>query len=395
MLELLIFSAIAAILIFTYLREMLNHQRALRKIPIRVHVNGTRGKSSLTRLISAGLRGGGMRTLAKTTGSSARIILPSGEEIPIHRFGKANIIEQISIIQKAADENVEALVIECMALEPKLQKLSESRLIQSTHGVITNVRADHLEIMGPNEKDVARALSSTIPMRGVLFTAERDHLEFLSDVASQRACRLVAPCPVQDRVDQRDLAPFGYVEHAENVCLALAVCRNLGVDRTRALEAMWNCQADVGAMKYYRLRRGSHSLVFANAFAANDPISSEQLWNLALKRHFEMQYRVVMVNCRADRSARSEQLAEAICKWHNVDLFLVVGQHTHLFAKMGRSLGVPSSKIEVAEGRCALDIIGKIETLANPQTLIVGVGNIAGVGIELLDLLNEKWEFAS
>ncbi len=33
------------------------HQNARSKIPIRVHVNGTRGKSSVTRLIAAGLRG--------------------------------------------------------------------------------------------------------------------------------------------------------------------------------------------------------------------------------------------------------------------------------------------------------------------------------------------------
>ena len=34
------------------------HQRRLASIPIRIHVNGTRGKSGVTRLIAAGLRRG-------------------------------------------------------------------------------------------------------------------------------------------------------------------------------------------------------------------------------------------------------------------------------------------------------------------------------------------------
>ncbi|MEO9595730.1 MAG: poly-gamma-glutamate synthase PgsB, partial [Rhodopirellula bahusiensis] len=38
------------------------YRRQLLKIPFRIHVNGTRGKSSVTRLIAAGLRSGGIRT---------------------------------------------------------------------------------------------------------------------------------------------------------------------------------------------------------------------------------------------------------------------------------------------------------------------------------------------
>ena len=52
--------------------EWRRHARNVARIPIRVHVNGTRGKSSVTRLIAAGLRAGGVRTFAKTTGTMAR-----------------------------------------------------------------------------------------------------------------------------------------------------------------------------------------------------------------------------------------------------------------------------------------------------------------------------------
>ena len=50
------------------------HRLSLAQLPIRIHVNGSRGKSSVTRLIAAGLRAGGLKTLAKTTGTAPLII---------------------------------------------------------------------------------------------------------------------------------------------------------------------------------------------------------------------------------------------------------------------------------------------------------------------------------
>ena len=51
--------------------ERVVHRRNLAKIPLRIHVNGTRGKSSVTRLIAAALRAHGTVTCAKTTGTLA------------------------------------------------------------------------------------------------------------------------------------------------------------------------------------------------------------------------------------------------------------------------------------------------------------------------------------
>ncbi len=151
------------------------HQRFLGRVPIRVHVNGARGKSSVTRLIAAGLRAGGLRTCAKTTGTLPRMIFPDGSEYPVFRPTRSNIIEQLRIVRAAAEAGAEALVIECMALQPMLQSLCELKIVQSTHGVITNVRPDHLEVMGPTVPDVARALAGTVPQGGKLFTAERKY----------------------------------------------------------------------------------------------------------------------------------------------------------------------------------------------------------------------------
>jgi poly-gamma-glutamate synthase PgsB/CapB len=156
---------LALALIGLGIAEHMAHARKLAAIPIRIHVNGTRGKSSIVRLIAAALRAHGIQVYAKTTGSLPRVITTDGSEFPIHRPGLTNVIEQRRIIGIAAEEGAEAIVLECMALQPALQSLCELKMIRSTHGVISNARPDHLDVMGPAERDVALALLGTCGCR--------------------------------------------------------------------------------------------------------------------------------------------------------------------------------------------------------------------------------------
>src|SRR4051795_2204004 len=126
--------------------EQRRHYANLDRIPVRVLVNGIRGKSSITRLTAGALRGGGLRVVAKTTGSAARYIHPDGSEEPVYRkFGIANVVEQIGIVRRAAAERPDVLVIECMAVQPALQEVNQEKLIRSTIGVLSNVREDPLD----------------------------------------------------------------------------------------------------------------------------------------------------------------------------------------------------------------------------------------------------------
>ena len=56
-----------------------------------------------------------------------------------------------------------------MALQPMLQSLCELKLVKATHGVLTNARPDHLDVMGPTERDVAKALGGTVPVNSKYF----------------------------------------------------------------------------------------------------------------------------------------------------------------------------------------------------------------------------------
>src|SRR5262245_24741872 len=196
------------------------HRRSRRRIPIRIHVNGIRGKSSVVRLVAAGLRGGGVRTVAKVTGTTPAIVDEHGNDIPIIRGTAANIIEQRAVVAEAAFQGADAIVLECMALQPQLQK-AEVSLLQPTISVITNVRPDHEEVFGNSILDIALALSSSIPRKALLATSVGSGAAVLQEVARRRRTTVlqVDASSFPDSVTDG----FDYIEHKENVALALTV----------------------------------------------------------------------------------------------------------------------------------------------------------------------------
>ncbi len=382
--EMAVIFLVFAVLILLGLYEALIHRRNLASIPIRIHVNGTRGKSSVTRLIAGGLRAGGITTCAKTTGTMARMILPDASEYPVFRPAGANVIEQVRIVSTAAGYGAQAMVLECMALQPHLQWLCESRFLRATHGVITNARPDHLEIMGPEEKDVALALAGTIPIKAKLFTAERKHLAVFEEASNDRRTSIIplAEEEVADITDE-ELTAFPYIEHKENVALALKVCRDLGIDRQTALAGMWKAPPDPGVLTISHLRFFGRDLHFVNAFAANDPESTEQLWTMAVGQFPQVQRKIAIFNCRTDRPNRSEQLGRACVGWTPADHYLLIGSGTYFFLKSAVTRGLPLKKMSVCEHRTDGDIFEMVVELAGRSALIVGMGNTKGQGLTL------------
>jgi len=367
--------------------EMLRHRRCRRRIPIRVHVNGSRGKSSVTRLIAAGLRAGGYRVFAKTTGSAARIILPDQAELPIRRRGGPNIREQIGIFRQAVAAKADALVLECMAVRPDLQWATEHRIVKATHGVITNIRPDHLEAMGPRLSDVAESLSSTIPRDADFFTAEERFGDLLR--ARSRKNRTRFHLSRADQVAPEDLKGFSYVELADNLGLALSVCESLGIPRDLALSEMRRVKPDPGALIPLLFREGEATLEFINLFAANDPESTLFLWkHLALGERGDRT--LALVNIRGDRMRRSKDLAPLLGTRLKAHRYLLIGEMTRVFADMIRRQGVPDEAVIDLGGRSAEEIWERAVAESEGRTTVVGLANIGGVGLALTELLEGK-----
>jgi len=376
--------AITLALIVAGLTELALHRRNLRRIPIRIHVNGTRGKSSVTRLIAAALREAGKITCAKTTGTLARMILPDGRELPIFRPAGANVIEQKRIVATAAAYNAEALVVECMAVQPELQSLSELRLLRATHGIITNARPDHLDVMGPTPKDVALALAGTTPAKGKLYTAEREQVEPLQRAARDRGSEFVQVTEEEvAAVTRKELERFAHTEHADNVALALRVCADLGIERDVALRGMHHCRPDPGALTEHALDFFGRRIVFFNGFAANDPVSTHQLWNLALQRTADAELHIAIFNCRADRPDRSIQLGSEFMRWAPADNVVLMGTGTYVFARAATKAGYDASRLVIVEELRTDQIFERIVSLVETSAMVMGMGNVGGQGLDL------------
>jgi poly-gamma-glutamate synthase PgsB/CapB len=343
------------------------------------------------RLIAAALRAHGIQVYAKTTGSLPRVITTDGSEFPIHRPGLTNVIEQRRIIGIAAEEGAEAIVLECMALQPALQSLCELKMIRSTHGVISNARPDHLDVMGPAERDVALALLGTCPVGGTFFTAERERLPLFEAACADRGSKLVALGPEEaDAISDEEMQRFSYVEHKENVALALAVARSLDIPRDVALEGMLRAQPDVGALREYELEFFGRNVVFANGFAANDPISTEHIWNLTLARHPQARTRIMVLNCRLDRPDRSQQLGEALPRWAPAHHYLLMGTGIHALARTAVAAGLRPALLTPLEGESPPAVFEAIMGACSSSSLVMGAGNIAGSGLELLKLFQNR-----
>ncbi len=303
-------STIALSLLIWWAREAVSHRARMNGLEHRIHVNGIRGKSTVTRIIAGMLREAGIVTIAKSTGTAAAVINTEGVDEPIHRKGPATILEQIEIAKRYVTDGVDALVIECMALKPAYQDVSERMIVRSSIGVLTNVREDHQDVMGETLKEIAVSLMSTCPTNGVLITAEQDPViqRVIYREAAKRNTEVVVADP--EAVTDEDIARFDYIAFKENVAIGLTLARLLGISREVAMKGMVEAAPDPGVLRMKDLEVGAKRVTWANLFAVNDRESMVAAFE-KLEPYITADTTVVgILNNRSDRERRAIQFAD-------------------------------------------------------------------------------------
>ncbi len=381
---------ILTIAISYWLIEFYKHQKHIYSIPIRIHINGTRGKSSITRLVGAGLRAGNIKTYTKVTGTYPRLILEDGSESMIYRRGGANIIEQKHIVKFAADNQAQALIIECMALDPTFQWITENQMIHATISVISNVRPDHLEIMGPTVIDVGKALSNTIPKNGVLFTSEKQHYKLLKDVCDKRKSQIVLS--EESDITEDIMNKFDYIEHKENVALALDICAHLGVNREIALHGMYKAIPDEGVLRYYKINEINTAITLFNALAANDPQSSLMIWEKLKSDGRLSGNKGILINTRADRLDRAKQLVEMTAEFliNEIEYLFLIGESCQFVERIAIDNKIPRNKIFNIGLVDPQDVYKQIVNVCSGISTIVAVGNMGSIGAPTIEYFKEQ-----
>ena len=384
---LIILGALALVLIISGLLEFRSHQLVLSNIPVRIHVNGTRGKSSVTRLIAAGLRAGGKRTFAKTTGTAPRVIDEEGIDRIIHRLRSPSIGEQVRLLKYFSAEKPDVVVMECMAVQPQYQWISEHQMVKSDIGVITNARPDHLDEMGPTDVDVVRSLCNSVPIDGTLITAEEKHKNILEKVAEQNGSEFLYSD--EGSITDSELNKFSYIEHPQNIAIALDVCEKMGIKRDVALTGMHSVKPDLGASTVWKLKGENGSLQFVNGMAANDPVSTLQIWKFVIDRYPTTSGSAVFFNSRDDRPLRTNQMLELTFEEIKPEHFIIRGDK--IASKVNRLIHhSPETKVQIFPLDDKIDSVSKSILDLPEDILVFAIGNQVGEGQNILQILSES-----
>jgi gamma-polyglutamate synthase len=342
------------------------HRRHLRAIPVRIHVAGTRGKSTTTRLIAAGLRAGGRRVMAKTTGTESRLILPDGSEAPWPRRGPASVREQMRFFAEAARSGVDAVVVECMAIRPDMVAASEDHLIHATTAVITNTRTDHVEELGEDPDAAADAVRWAVPVGGRLFVSTEAATPALRAFAARRHAEVT----VVD-TDEPDAL-------AADRALALAVCAFQGVEAAIAAPAMDAATADPGGFFQRSIAIAGKTVRFANAFACNDVSSLALLWPTVESAGPP----VVLLNARRDRPLRTRQFLAFLAAQAPRPLLFVAGDPLAFI--LARRAGFKPGTVRRLRARTGAAALSELADPTPSGGVIWGVGNYRGLGAGLV-----------
>ncbi len=335
----------AAAVIVRWATESSAHNRRLGRLPIRIHVNGIRGKSTVTRILAGMLREAGLTTIAKSTGTFAAVIDTSGEDVPIERKGPPTILEQIEVAERWITPEVDAWVVECMALKPAYQRISEERIVKSTIGVLTNVREDHQDVMGETLPEIARSLLNTCPSSGLLVTSEQDPAitAIMEEVAADKGSHLLVVDP--EWVTDDDIARFDYIAFKENVAIGLAVADELDIDRETAMAGMVKAPPDPGVLRLQHLEIGDKRVTWANLFAVNDRESMIAVMPKLEPWVSDDTTTVGILNNRSDRERRATQFADIAVRDLDFDRLVTFGAYEQRVTDRLISNGYPKDRI--------------------------------------------------
>lgn len=382
----LLIIVLSVILLIFGIYEKYTHQKNLDSIPIRINVNGIRGKSTVTRLMTGILSEAGYRVIGKTTGTEARILYwdKKEERKIIRRPEGPNISEQIKIVKLASKLNANILVSECMAVNPDYQLIYQNQMVQANIGVIVNVLEDHMEVMGPTLSNVADAFTSTIPYDGKLIIAPGPFENFFKDVAKKRNTEVFVA--ETSKIGQEQLKRFESIYFPENVALALALAKALDIDDEVAWKGMLAANPDPGIVKVHTLEILEKTTYFVNAFAANDVASTFAIWKMVIEIGYPTENVAVLINCRPDRMDRTYQFVQDFLPYFPSELLVCMGFETRNVLEAYNSGVISTNEFYDITGADGYNVYKEVEEKLSGK-IIFGVGNIHGTAEEFITAL--------
>lgn len=125
--------------------DITRFKEKIQSIPIRIIVEGTRGKSSAAMMLGEMLRNQGKNTLVKVTGENPLLIY-NGVIFPLYRKRDLVLLDY-ELVPGILNFDVDAIVFENQAITPYTMKYYHKAL-DPQYVIIPNIRVDHPESLG-------------------------------------------------------------------------------------------------------------------------------------------------------------------------------------------------------------------------------------------------------
>lgn len=362
-----------------------------QEVPIRICITGTRGKSSVVRLVHAGLRGAGLKVLGKTTGSQPSLLLPDGSEKKIERRGNPSILEQRSVLRYATDYDVDAYVVELMSIRPEYQRVESKGLLKPNLIGITKLALDHLPQMGEDLGDVANSLAGGLPESAKVIVGDEAFTKHVSWSEGKPELITINKGSNREMVN-RISDSLTYLEFEENIKLALSVSGEVVELSDLVVENMCETRPDPGSLRAWEISGPDNrrdKFIVVNAFAANEPDSTKKAFDKFqsfLGNNPDSFFG--LLNLRTDRGRRTLQWKEALVEgnFSEFDRLYVIGEQAERF----RSMVEKNLTIRVLETTDPKAVMGRISEQIKGHGVLFGFGNIGGAGRDLVDYWMEQ-----
>ncbi|UCF65801.1 MAG: hypothetical protein JSW33_08215 [bacterium] len=349
----------------------------LRKVPIRILINGTRGKTTTVKILHQVLNQSGRMTFSKTTGDLPELHYPDGSRKQLFRFGPANIKENIFQLLNWVRYKPEIFVMESMALHPEMQHTLSHKIFRPTHLGITNIKKDHMEIMGTDDSAIFNCVARS-------FTP---------------GSRKYLPQELKDNVTENILRKPKFIYYSEEsfprryplipqtiIEANWGLIKNLGKD----LELDLSTLTEVFEKEWEELNRHikfdlpAHNLEFFNLFSMNDLETTVQFIE-HVKNYSSRRREIVLINTRADRPLRGLTFADYFKTLPWISEFWLAGKGKYL---LKRQLNRDRPEITANLFSDATALVNRINRGFHKPTRIYGLANHQGMDI-LLDNLRE------
>lgn len=317
----------------------------------RILVTGSRGKSSLVRLLHCALNHCEIPTYARITGVVPRELGPASETNILRSAGAH--VEEMRWWLNQLPADCSGVVLENSAIAKDLQPLA-GQWLRPQVAVLANIFPDHQEVWGPTSDCAAMTLVAGIP-KGcpVVLPDQLKNHQLLCSLLKRKGCPIIV-------AETQHCGSCDFQQY--NIQLALAALQFVGCEGSLALEGLEQLKPDLFDF-HVKYKAG---VEFAMAFTVNDVVSTIGLFQSLNWREEET---LLVFNHRSDRIGRLSSFIDWInqTSWRDV---VIIGDRPRRIKSSARFLKIndPVSLLKVF----------------NSGDRIFGCGNIAGLPLKMV-----------